>query len=158
MRKVGTQTQYEVEWEHSWTSGKEVRPAAHHGIVEGKDSPDTWDIVRVRDTRVGASGEKEYLVEWARTWEPAQCLMPEGGRTSDLICEYYATKWRKTAGVATPREPRPEHTTDARPDTVDTRELNKLLTLMLEDSNPDMQWTPNRPVATGCTGPERTKE
>ena len=38
VRVVGTQTQYEVEWEPSWTDGTDVEPSPRHGIKEGKRS------------------------------------------------------------------------------------------------------------------------
>ena len=143
VRKVGAQTQYEVEWDKSWTDGSNVEPSPNHDIREGKFSDNAWRVTEIHDTRTTENDDNEYLVSWERTWEPAHLLIPHGERVSQLISDFYATKWREADTGEAPRQMVEKTETQAEDaPTTDTRELNRLLKICLTDTNPDADTAP----------------
>ena len=137
-KRVGNKLLYEVEWEDSWTDGRNVAPNKHHSITEGRDSKHDWEIEQVLETTTTITGKKYYKVKWARTWESPEDLLPPGMQTSKLIGDYYNEKLQL---LTTPREQMDRKATTVHEnddgDTEETETRKVTVQITTEDVNPD---------------------
>jgi hypothetical protein len=141
---VGGNRQYSylVEWADTRTDGHKVKRLPNHNVVTTpKKGGRREEIERVVEERRNDQQTIEYKVKRVKTWEPAAYLIPKTGGASPLIVEYHQEKMASGNMDGGTRERGGAMACD--PDTTTThdeeahRQLNRLLTILTTDANPD---------------------